>query len=193
VVSSFDRHTSPRGYSDLWTWCAALAGASLAAWQALPQWDALFAIPFAVLVLYLARTDLDRFELPDHGNLALFALGMGWIGVSSADIGDGLAQALARALVAATFFLIVRTIYRAIRKVEGLGMGDVKLAAAGAVWLSWPQMPIALLIGAAAGVLIAAAHAARSRTFALQIALPLGAFLAPAIWLVWFAGLAGLL
>lgn len=188
------RQISPRGYSDVWTWCAVLGCASFAAYQTLAQMDALFAIPFAALVLYLAKTDLDRFELPDIGNLALFVLGLGWVAASASDIGEGLVQALIRALAAAAFLFAIRTLYRAIRKMDGLGWGDVKLAAAGAVWLSWSQMPIALLIGALAGILVATAHAACSRrTLALQAALPFGALLAPAIWLVWFAGLSGLL
>jgi leader peptidase (prepilin peptidase) / N-methyltransferase len=191
----FDRQTSLSGRSsNLWPLCAAFGGASLAAFQMLAQADALFAVPFAALVLYLAWTDLDRFELPDHANLTLFALGLGWIAASSPDVSESLVQALIRALSAAAFFLAVRTLYRSIRKVEGLGLGDVKLAVAGAVWLSWMQMPTALLIGAVAGVLIATAHALYTwRAPTLRVAIPLGAFLAPAIWLVWFAGLAGLL
>jgi leader peptidase (prepilin peptidase)/N-methyltransferase len=166
----------------------------VAAFQTLAQVDALFAVPFAAVVLYLARTDLDRFELPDHGNLALFALGIIWIAASFPDVGAGLLQALVRALTAAAFLMAVRALYRSIRKMEGLGMGDVKLAAAGAVWLSWSQMPIAILISAVAGVLIAILHALYSRrTLTHDVALPLGALLAPAIWLVWFTGLAGLL
>jgi leader peptidase (prepilin peptidase)/N-methyltransferase len=188
------RQHSPRGYSDVWIWCAALGCASFTSFHALAQVDALFAIPFAALALYLAKTDLDRFELPDPGNLALFALGLGWIAASSLDVGEGLVQALIRALSAAAFLVAIRTIYRGIRKMDGLGWGDVKLAAAGAVWLSWSQMPIALLIGALAGILVATVHAAYSRrTLTLQVALPFGALLAPAIWLVWFAGLSGLL
>lgn len=194
MVSFFDRQSSPRRYASLWPWCVGVAAASLAAFHALPSMDALFAAQFAALVLYLARADIDRFELPDAGNFCLFGLGMIWNAASFPDAGESLVQALIRASAAAAFLVAVRTLYRAIRKMEGLGMGDVKLAAAGAVWLSWSQMPVALLVAAMAGILIAALQAAwGGRTLALHVALPLGAFLAPAIWLVWFAGLTGLL
>src|SRR5687768_790068 len=97
------RQISPKGYSDVWTWCAALGCASFAAYQTLAQVDALFAIPFAALVLYLAKTDLDRFELPDPANFALFALGLGWVAAASSDVSEGLVRALIRALSAAAF------------------------------------------------------------------------------------------
>ena len=87
----------------------------------------------------------------------------------------------------------VKWSYARLRRLEGLGWGDVKLAAAGAIWLDWPQLPIALLIAAAAGILVVAGRAmldgGRLKT---SIAIPFGAFLAPSIWLVWFAGRADL-
>jgi leader peptidase (prepilin peptidase) / N-methyltransferase len=195
MVSFFDRGASPhRHAARVWPWIAGVGAAGLAAFHTLSFMNALFAVQFAALALFLARADLDRFELPDIGNLCLFALGMIWTAATFPDVGESLAQALIRAIAAGAFLLAIRMLYRAARGIEGLGMGDVKLAAAGAVWLSWSQMPIALLVAALAGILVAILHAAcGGRTLTLHLALPLGAFLAPAIWLVWFAGLAGLL
>ena len=83
--------------------------------------------------------------------------------VNAFKLGDDLLAALLRALAAGFFLWAVRAIYGLLRKLEGLGWGDVKLAAAGGVWLAWMQMPLALLLAAVAGILAAAEHGLRAR------------------------------
>jgi len=66
----------------------------------------------------------------------------------------------------------------------GLGLGDVKLAAAGAPFLSWTALPLAVALAAAAGVLAVMTRALlRRQSPSRQSELPFGAFLAPAIWI----------
>ena len=167
-----------------------LAGA--AAFSTLAPVDALFATALSILLLWLAKSDLQRFELPDLANLSVGVLGLMWIS-TQLDPAVGLLHATLRALAAAACLTAVKWSYDRIRGIEGLGWGDVKLAAAGAIWLDWPQMPLALLIAAAAGLLVIAGRGAFSPTpITASTALPFGAFLAPAIWLVWFAGLINL-
>lgn len=166
----------------------ALLLASVAALNALAAVDALFAIAFAALVLWLTKSDLDNFELPDLANAAVAALGSAWIS-TLAEPGPGQLHAALRAIAAAACLSAVKWSYASLRGFEGLGWGDVKLAAAGAVWLDWPQMPMALLIAAAAGILVVAGRGMFARAnIRISTAIPFGAFLAPSIWLVWFAG-----
>jgi leader peptidase (prepilin peptidase)/N-methyltransferase len=154
--------------------------------------DALFAVALSVLMLWLAKSDLDRFELPDLANLAVGALGLIWL-ATQPDRAGGLLDAALRAAVAAACLVVVKWWYQRVRSFDGLGWGDVKLAAAGAIWLDWPQLPLALLIAAAGGLLVVAGRAALSSArITASTAIPFGAFLAPSIWLVWFAGLADL-
>jgi leader peptidase (prepilin peptidase) / N-methyltransferase len=171
---------------------SALLFASVGAVGVLALVDAVFAIGFAALTLWLVKSDLDAFQLPDVANFAVAALGSAWI-ATLADPAAGLLQAALRALAAAACLSAVKWCYARVRRLEGLGWGDVKLAAAGAVWLDWPQLPIALLVAAVAGILVVARHAivAPSPSGAI-IAIPFGAFLAPAIWLVWLVGRADL-
>jgi leader peptidase (prepilin peptidase)/N-methyltransferase len=159
---------------------------------ALPLTDALFGMALAALALFLAISDLRSFELPDLANVAVAILGIGWI----ATLGEPAVQlmhAALRAFAAAACLSAIKWSYEKLRTLEGLGWGDVKLAAAGAIWLEWAQLPVALLIAAAAGILVVALHSiisgARVET---STPIPFGAFLAPSIWLVWFAGRAGL-
>jgi leader peptidase (prepilin peptidase)/N-methyltransferase len=156
--------------------------------------DVLFAILLAAVVLVIAKVDCERFEIPDWTNLAVFGLGLIWIATTSADVLGDLTDTILRAGASAGFLCAVKVLYCRLRKAEGLGWGDVKLAAAGSPWLSWQQVPVVLLIAAGAGLLIAVVQAARTdRVVSLSTAFPLGALLAPAIWIVWFVGLLGLL
>ena len=95
-------------------------------------------------------------------------------------------MALFRAAFAAGLFLLVRIAYRRLRGRDGLGLGDVKLAAAAGAWLSLPMLPIAIEI-AAITALAAYVFRQRKRMRVLRSAgrVPFGAFFAPAIWLGW--------
>jgi prepilin signal peptidase PulO-like enzyme (type II secretory pathway) len=78
--------------------------------------------------------------------------------------------------------------YRRLCGIEGLGMGDVKFATAGAPWLPWSHLQVALLIAVSAALLMVAGRALIARNgLNMRIALPFGAFLAPGVWVVWFA------
>jgi len=163
------------------------AAASAAGFLLLAPLDAMFGALLALLVLVVAATDLARFEIPDLANCAIFSLGIGWV-VSSGFYADAILDAVLRAAIAATVLEIVRVLYRRLRGIEGLGLGDVKLAAAGAPWLPWSHLQVALLIAVFAALIAVAGRALIARDgLNMRLALPFGAFLAPAIWVVWFA------
>jgi leader peptidase (prepilin peptidase) / N-methyltransferase len=172
----------------IWPLLLAFTVASCAGAFLLDRLDAVFGAALAAAVLWVAAVDLDRFEIPDTGVGAIFAFGLGWIYATVGPDIEWFADGLLRSLAAAGFLYAVRTAYRVLRGVEGLGFGDVKLAAAGAPWLFWSAMPIALLIAVSAALLVVIGGGMVSRQrIDLQASLPLGAFLAPAIWVAWFA------
>jgi leader peptidase (prepilin peptidase)/N-methyltransferase len=76
--------------------------------------------------------------------------------------------------------------YRMLRGHDGLGLGDVKLAAVAGVWLDWLGIAAAVEMAALSAL---AAYLAVSlfagRKMRRTAALPLGLFLAPSIWLAW--------
>ena len=116
-----------------------------------------------------------------------FALGVVHAVAATPDIGfEAALMALSRAAFAAGLFLLVRIAYRRLRGRDGLGLGDVKLAAAAGAWLSLPTLPIAIEI-AAITALAAYVFRQRKRMRVLRSAgrVPFGAFFAPAIWLGW--------
>src|SRR5262249_4774406 len=112
--------------------------------------DAIFSASLAAVALIVAIADLDRFEIPDVASCLMFVLGLGWV-LSSSDADYwAILDAALRSGVAAGVLYSVRAAYHRIRGFEGLGLGDVKLAAAGAPWLSWAFLPLALLIAVSA-------------------------------------------
>jgi leader peptidase (prepilin peptidase)/N-methyltransferase len=85
-------------------------------------------------------------------------------------------------LAAAALILLIRWLYRLIRRREGIGLGDAKLMALLAAWLGLPQALLAFVLGVMLGALIALVQlvipSARrdSESWALS-KLPLGTFL----------------
>ena len=169
----------------------AAAGACAAAFLFLDAIDAAFGTALAAAALFIAAVDLDRFEVPDIATLTMFVLGLAWTQARGPDL-EAVAHAVVRSIVVAGVLFGLRAGYRAVRNFEGLGLGDVKLAGAGAVWLPFPEIAITFLIaiGAAFAVVLGRSLVTGERIQA-HAALPFGTFLAPAIWISWFAQVSG--
>jgi leader peptidase (prepilin peptidase)/N-methyltransferase len=166
------------------------AGVLLLSFAVAPGAEGALGGGLGLLMLLLASADARRFIVPNSLSGGAFALGVIHAVVAGPDSGfEGALTALSRAGLAAGLFLIVRITYRVLRGRDGLGLGDVKLAAAAGAWLSLPMLPIAIEI-AAITALIAYALRQRKRVRVLRAAgrVPFGAFFAPAIWFGWVLG-----
>jgi len=141
----------------------------------------------AVLMVAIAAVDARRFIIPDELTAAALALGLVYAAVEDSEIWvQALAWSVLRGVVPAVAFLGVRAGYRRWRGREGIGLGDVKLAAVAGVWLDWQTIPIAIEIAAVAGLgAYLIMHLYFHRTVRPTTRLPFGLFLAPAIWIVW--------
>jgi leader peptidase (prepilin peptidase)/N-methyltransferase len=173
-----------------------LAGAAIATgvWL-LPPVEAAFAALLAVTVAIVAAVDRRVYLIPDAAVLVLAAGGLALAGVEAAP-GERLvafADAVARGLLAGLFFWGLRAAHRAWRGVEGLGLGDVLLAAAGAPWLAWTSLAPVLELAVVGALVAVAIDAVRRRTGPrLDDTIPFGVFLAPALWLGFLAERTGL-
>ncbi len=174
---------------------AAMAAGIALSFYLLPLPQAGFAALLAVLAIVIAAVDLEYLIIPDAANVLMFAAGLVLAGLEAypGEFIWILGDALLRSGVAGGVLLALRYFYGRSSGVEGLGLGDAKLAAAGAPFLAWPVLPIALLIAALGGLLAVAAQALTKRKMPSRRApLPFGAFLAPAIWLAYMFAQAGL-
>ena len=82
-------------------------------------------------------------------------------------------------------FYVLREAYFRWRGVEGLGLGDVKLAATGGIWLGWEIFPAVVTLSAVGAILWIAAVVTLRRSWPRDRRIPFAAFLAPAIWICW--------
>jgi len=145
----------------------------------------------AVVMLTIAVIDGTSFIIPNWLNAAGLLLALAHAAVQE-PIGAPGTLALAviaaalRGTVLALVFLLIRSVYVRVRGRQGLGLGDVKLAAVAGAWLDWQMISIALEIAT-----LAALSAYLLRRLALGRPLrttnrvPFGLFFAPAIWVCW--------
>jgi leader peptidase (prepilin peptidase) / N-methyltransferase len=139
-------------------------------------------------MLAIAAIDARHFTIPDILSLPAIPLGLiasGWLLDPWSSQLVSLDHVIGACLGAAGFWL-VREAYWRWRGREGLGLGDVKLAAVGGAWVGWERLADVLLL-AAAGALsfaIALAVVRRGRLSGSE-RIPFGTFLAPSIWGVW--------
>jgi len=166
----------------------ALAGVGASVWAA-PGMEGAFGAALALTALTIAAIDARRHIIPDGLSLLAFALGVASIAAAHRlDAFAPIVDALTRAAAMAALFWAFRAAYGALRGREGMGLGDVKLAAVAGVWLEWTQLPIAVEIAAlsALAFVLVRRWALREPIDGLA-KLPFGAFFAPAIWLTWLA------
>ena len=152
-----------------------------------PNAHGLFGAGLAMLMTAIAAIDGRSYVIPDELNIAALVLALAAAGFKN---GDGAVELLAltvvRAVLLALAFLALRHGYRMLRRRDGLGLGDVKLAAVAGAWLTWQTIPIVVEIAALAALAVYAAHRyLAGRPFQPAHRLPFGLFFAPAIWLGW--------
>jgi leader peptidase (prepilin peptidase) / N-methyltransferase len=169
---------------------AAVTGVGIAglSFYVFAPWTALASCLLGWTMLAIAVVDAHKFTIPDVLSLPAIPVGLlasGWLLDPWSSQLVSLDHLIGAGIGGAAFWL-VREAYWRCRGREGLGLGDVKLAAAGGAWIGWAQLADMVLL-AAAGALsfaIASAVVRRGRLSGGE-RIPFGAFLAPTIWLVW--------
>ena len=137
-------------------------------------------------MIAIAVVDARLFIVPD--SLVLAGLGLGLLQpfmVQSETFSAAMISSLLRGLALALAFWSLRNVHMWLRKREGIGLGDVKLAAVAGVWLDWLAIILAVEIAALAALAIVAILAMRGRAITGETRVPFGCFFAPAIWLAW--------
>jgi leader peptidase (prepilin peptidase) / N-methyltransferase len=141
----------------------------------------------AALMLAIAAADAHHYLIPNELTGAAFALALLRAGAFAQDPGaEALLWAVVRAAAAALPLLLLMLLYRRWRGRDGLGLGDIKLAAVCGAWLQLMTVVVVIELAALAAI-GAYVTSAVSRREALRATafLPFGLFLAPAIWIGW--------
>lgn len=132
---------------------------------------------FATLSV-LSWIDWNTYRLPNVLTLPLILLGLLWAFGTQIDFYEFL---LGAALGYGLFWMI-ESVYRLIRKREGLGRGDAKLLAAGGAWCGAMALPYIILIASVAGIIFVYIRGG-DRTARLAF----GPFLALSIAIIWLS------
>ena len=138
--------------------------------------------------------DLRHLIIPDIFSLPAIPLGLATNWFVSGDMQrmEHLMHGLLAATGAAGVLYGIRFIYMRLRGIEGVGLGDVKLAAAAGAWVGVEGLAMTSLVATTAALLVTAARSARvAGGLDLRTAVPFGSFLAPAIIVVWLLQLTG--
>jgi leader peptidase (prepilin peptidase) / N-methyltransferase len=163
------------------------AGMVLASIAAAPGWSGAAGAVLAGLMLAIAVIDHRQMIIPDELNALAFIAGL----VAVVVVAEGapaiaiLQEALVRATLMFASFFGFRAGYRALRGLDGMGLGDVKLAAVAGVWLDWGGIPVLVEIAALSALAAALCARLRGEGFDLKARVPFGTFFAPAIWICW--------
>ena len=161
--------------------------AAVASIVAAPDLRGILGAGLALLMGAIALYDARHFIIPNILNAAALVLALAHAAALDPDAAAmQMVLALARGAVAGGAFLAIKLGYRWLRGREGLGMGDVKLAGVAGVWLDWFAILIAVEVAVLAALgLHLTRMALRRRPLRAASALPLGLYLAPAIWVAW--------
>jgi leader peptidase (prepilin peptidase) / N-methyltransferase len=144
----------------------------------------------ALIMLAIAIIDWRSFIIPDWLNATGLALAFAHAAVLEPDqMLPAAGSAVLRAVGLSLMFYLVRYGYARVRGRQGLGLGDVKLAAVAGAWLDLAVIPIAIelaVLAALSGYLVR--QIVLRRPISATTRLPFGFFFAPAIWLGWLIG-----
>jgi leader peptidase (prepilin peptidase)/N-methyltransferase len=135
-----------------------------------------------------AEVDARKFLLPDLVTWGAVICGiLAAPLLNTAESWTAVGEAIARAGCIAGVLVLFRAGYAWITQIEGLGLGDVKLGAAIGAWLPFEAIPWCFGL-ATSGALLAVMFARLSGEPVMRTTkVPLGAFLCPALWIVFYA------
>ncbi|WP_249149963.1 A24 family peptidase [Bradyrhizobium liaoningense] len=152
-----------------------------------PGADGLLGAYLAALMLAIACNDARHYLIPNELTAAAFGLALmrSTLVMPNAAISSLLWVAL-RALAVGLPLLLLLLFYRHWRGREGLGLGDVKLAAVAGAWLELTTAAAVMELAALSAIATYVANAVvQKRSLRATAFLPFGLFLAPSIWIGW--------
>jgi leader peptidase (prepilin peptidase) / N-methyltransferase len=154
--------------------------------------EAVAAALFCCLMVALAAIDVEHLILPDRITWPGIAVGialqpwLGWARRGPTPLA-ALAGGVLGAAVGAGVLLAIWAAWYALRREEGMGLGDAKMLSLIGAFLGWRGALLALFLAALSGAVVGLALLARGRA-GMRSKLPFGAFLALGGLVALFAG-----
>src|SRR4051812_7902971 len=153
----------------------------------LPVPLALASTVLGTLMIAGAGVDARTYLLRDLVTLGAFACGViAQFALDPFSPAQAAGLALLRGAATALVLMLVRWGYALRRGREGIGLGDVKLAAAIGAWLPLEAIPLCFLLATAAAFVAVLLARLRGESLDRATRIPFGAFLCPSLWLTFF-------
>lgn len=133
----------------------------------------------------LATIDVEQMRLPNVMTLPLVAVGLLHTYIADA---TAIASHAAAAAVGYIVLAIIDWLYRHLRGMSGIGLGDAKLFAASGAWLGLVALPSVLMFAATLGLALASVLYVFGAKLSARTRLPFGPCLALGFWIVWLWG-----
>lgn len=166
---------------------------ALLSWLTLDPRDALASTFLGTVMFAIALIDAERFIIPDVLSLPVIPVGLAYAWATDEAPPANLLDHLLAMIVGGLALYLIREAYFRYRAREGLGLGDVKLAMAAGAWVGLSGLgPVLLLASVSALCWVVLLNARNPAALKGSTPIAFGVFLAPAIWVVWFAGKHGL-
>lgn len=159
------------------------AAAATALWRYGVTLQAAWIYAFVAIMIVITFIDWEHQIIPDP--LSLGGIVLGWVGAAIC-LDIGVVDSLVGSFVGAGVVLAIAVLYKAARKIDGMGGGDVKLMGMIGAFLGWQMVFPVLFIAALAGSVYGVALL-RSGSDG-KTAVAFGSFLAPAACLMMLAG-----
>lgn len=147
-------------------------------------------VSMTIVLIYI---DLEIQILPDAIDLPGVVLGL-IVGATHLGalypelvLSSTLVESVAGAAAGAGVLLAIGLAYKLVRKIEGMGLGDVKMMAMLGAVLGWQPLFPLMLLASISGAVVGLIVAARSEE-GMQVPLPFGVFLGLAFLVVLFFG-----
>jgi leader peptidase (prepilin peptidase)/N-methyltransferase len=143
---------------------------------------AAFWIILPAILVAIAWVDLKKMTIPDGLNLALAATGLIYQALISPDtlwvqVSAGVALLMA--------FWSIRRAHSKLTGRIGLGLGDVKMVGASAIWISPWNFPVFIFAASFVALIFAAGRHILDPARPANARQPFGPFLAAGLWLTW--------
>jgi leader peptidase (prepilin peptidase)/N-methyltransferase len=129
-----------------------------------------------LLSAVLAWIDIRQGIIPDWLNLTIAGLGLSKAVILAGPLA-GL-EAAGEGVAIGAIFWLMRRLYFAFRKIQGLGLGDVKFLAAAGIWVGVAGLPLLLLVAALTALVCAGVMQLAGRQLSGQTSISFGPFLA---------------
>jgi leader peptidase (prepilin peptidase)/N-methyltransferase len=134
-----------------------------------------------LLCAILTWIDIREGIIPDWLNLAIAGLGLVKI-MMTGDLSAAL-EAIGEGIAVSGVFWLLRRLYFSYRKIQGLGLGDVKFLGAATIWVGVAGIPPVLLIATMTALACAGVMQISGRALTAQTSLSFGPFLAAGLLL----------